>query len=339
MRGGTNYPKILGAGLTGAICVLAKHGVGQHVVNVPFSNTHVIQVLGFCVRIIHIVVLTTTKLSICIFYRRIFQDSLSNISSVALMAFMVVFTVALFIDGFFACNIGGAFWGPMGGRCWAPSYAKNIAFFIYGSATLSVAADLLLMAFALWKVYPLGIARSQKISLYAIISLGWLAITASIVRAIRTGQTIESRDPTCETAPRPLCSDSILTLVVGAAWDIDIWASLEVNIGLLCASAPALKPLIRKVFPSLFAFRSEDSSGRNTNTFSTATGYLRASSRRGLDGSVELTDRDHDECTARVTQKELKLVTGAEVEIDGETLVLDTSTRDIESGADGKQQP
>jgi hypothetical protein len=211
MRGGTNYLKILGTGLTSVICVLAKRGVGHHVVDVPFSNSYIIQVLGFCVRIIHIVILTTTKLSICIFYRRIFQDSFSNISSIALMAFMTVFTVALFIDGFFACNIGGAFWAPPARKCWNPTYAKSIPFSVYGSAALSIAVDLLLMAFAVWKVYPLRIARSQKISLYAIISLGWLAITASIIRAIRTGQTIESTDPTCETAPHPLpillCSD------------------------------------------------------------------------------------------------------------------------------------
>jgi hypothetical protein len=209
MGGGTNYLKILGIGLTGAICVLAKYGVGEHVTIVPFSSTPVIQILGFSVRIIHIVVLTTTKLSICIFYRRIFQDSFSNISSIALMAFMTIFTVALFINGFFACNLGGAFWAPPEEKCSAPSYARNIAFSIYGSATLSVNVDLLLMAFALWRVYPLGIARSQKISLYAIISLGWLAITASIVRAILTGKTIESTDPTCETAPHPL---PVLTL-------------------------------------------------------------------------------------------------------------------------------
>jgi len=128
-------------------------------------------------------------------------------------------------------------------------------------------------------------------------------------------------------------------LAVGAAWDIDIWASLEVNIGLLCASAPALKPLIRKVFPSLFASRAEDSSDRNFDTLATAAGYLRASSGCGLDDSVELTDRDHDECTARVTQKELHLVTSSEVGIDGETLVLNTSTRGVESDANDRQQP
>ena len=206
MRECTNYLKVLGISLTGLICALAKYGVGQHVVQVPFANAHMIQVLGFCVRIIHIVVLTTTKLSICLFYRRIFQDRLSKISSVVLMAFMTVFTVVLFIDGFFACDLGGAFWSPDGknpdgSQCNGPSFTKNIAFFIYGSATLSVVVDLLLMAFALWRIFPLRIARAQKISLYIIISLGWLAIAASLVRAVLTGQTIKITDPTCEIPP------------------------------------------------------------------------------------------------------------------------------------------
>jgi hypothetical protein len=124
-------------------------------------------------------------------------------------------------------------------------------------------------------------------------------------------------------------------LILGASWDIDIWSSVEVNVGLLCASAPALKPLIRKVLPNLFASGAEHSSGRNNNAFPNAIGYLRASSGRALDGSLGLTDRDPNKCTASVTQKEVQLVTSAEVGINEETLVLDKSTRDIESGADG----
>jgi hypothetical protein len=302
---------VLGISLTGLICALTKHGVGQHVVYVPFSNSYMINILGFCVRIVHIIVLTTTKLSICLFYRRIFQDSLSKISSVVLMAFMAVFTVALFIDGFFACNLGSAFWSPAWDKCTSHSFTKITAFFIYGSATLSVVVDLLLMAFALWKIFPLWIARAQKISLYVIISLGWLAIAASLVRAILTGRIIKVEDPTW------------------AAWDINIWASVEVNIGLICATAPALKPLIRKLFPSFMVSLPERSSGRTNNALPNANGYQRASSRSGQDDAVELTDRDH-KSTAEVTQKELHSGTSDEVRIDRETMGLDTSTRDVE---------
>lgn len=199
--------KVLDIVLTVLICVLTKHGVGKHVIIVPLSSAHWIQILGFSVRMVHVVVLTTTKLSICLFYRRIFQDRLNNILSSSLMAFMVVFTVALFIEGFFACEYGGAFWAPTG--CGLASFAEYSAFFIYGSAALSVSADLFLMAFALWRIIPLSIARAQKISLYIIISLGWLAITGSLIRAIRTGETSQSLDPTCEIPrlPPPALAD------------------------------------------------------------------------------------------------------------------------------------
>lgn len=60
---------------------------------------------------------------------------------------------------------------------------------------------------------------------------------------------------------------------------------------------------------------------------------MREFSRHDPDGSVELTDQDHDGCAARVAQKGLQLVTSRE------TLILDTSTRDIESDADGRQEP
>jgi len=193
--------KVLDIVLTALIGVLTKYGVGKHVIFVPMSSAHWIQVLGFSVRIVHLVVLTTTKLSICLFYRRIFQDRLDKILSSSLMAFMAVFTVALFIEGFFACEFGGAFWAPAG--CGLASFAEYSAFFIYGSAALSVSADIFLMAFALWRIVPLSIARAQKISLYTIISLGWLAITASLTRAISTGKTSQSSDPTCEIPGLP----------------------------------------------------------------------------------------------------------------------------------------
>lgn len=177
------------------IGVLSKFGVGRHIIFIPAPNGHWIQTLGFSVRILHVVVLTTTKISISIFYLRIFQDRLSKILLSCLMAFMTAFTVTLFVEGFFACEFGGVLWAPAG--CGLASFRRLSDFFIYGSAALSVSADLFLMGFALWSVIPLGMARVQKLSLYVIISLGWLAIAASLFRAIRTGQLAASQDPTC----------------------------------------------------------------------------------------------------------------------------------------------
>ena len=122
---------------------------------------------------------------------------------------------------------------------------------------------------------------------------------------------------------------SFLTVFVGASWNIDICASIEVNIGLICATAPALKPLVRKLFPSFMASLPERSSSRTNNAPPNANGYQRASSRSGQDDAVELTDQDH-KSTTEVTQKELHLGTSDEVRIDREAMGLDTSTRGVE---------
>ena len=108
-----------------------------------------------------------------------------------------------------------------------------------------------------------------------------------------------------------------------------MWASVEINVGLICAAAPALKPLVRKLLPGFMASIPERSSSQTNNALHNANGYQRASSRSGQDDAVELTDRGH-KSTVGVTQKELDSETSDEVRIDRGTMGLDTSTRDAE---------
>ena len=44
--------------------------------------------------------------------------------------------------------------------------------------------------------------------------------------------------------------------------NVSTWSAVEVNTALVCVSAPATKPLIRKAFPSVFASSSDQSYGR-----------------------------------------------------------------------------
>jgi hypothetical protein len=272
---------ILDISLTALICTLTKYGVGEHIWEHTISDSHWNDILGFSARTVHVVVLTTTKLSICLFYRRIFQDRRSIILTNCLIAYMTIFTLALFIQGFFACTLGGAYWSPSAPNC------TETGFVVYGSAVLSISVDLFLMAFAVLGVAPLRIARAQKASLYVIISLGWLAITASIIRAIRTGQTLSSKDPSW------------------VAYDIDIWASIEVNTGLVCASAPALKPLIRKFVPNFLASISEPTSPSYSGDLSTGNGFSGAT---GPGEAIEL--GSHNNSTSKVMQDKFWTATG-----------------------------
>jgi hypothetical protein len=65
--------------------------------------------------------------------------------------------------------------------------------------------------------------------------------------------------------------------IPGTSWDVATWSAVEVNAGLFCASAPAIKPLLRRVIPGLMASSLGSSSNptggygkskSNTNAFS-----------------------------------------------------------------------
>lgn len=82
----------------------------------------------------------------------------------------------------------------------------------------------------------------------AILCLGVFVIAAAMIRVIDLTATLYAADTT---------------------WDFyyfAVWTALEVNIGLICASAPAIRPLLLKFFPHLMASLSGPSSG-------TALGY------------------------------------------------------------------
>ena len=68
----------------------------------------------------------------------------------------------------------------------------------------------------------------EKIALYFIFGLGLISLLASILRFQSFRAFTLSNDPSYDSLP------------------INIWSMLEVNVGILCASIPTLKPLVSK---------------------------------------------------------------------------------------------
>jgi hypothetical protein len=81
----------------------------------------------------------------------------------------------------------------------------------------------------------LQIARKQKISLIAVLSLSILVIIASIIRIVRIIHVTTSQD------------------IAWDSYDVEIWVSLEINTGIFCVAAPAIKPLLRQIAPGLLS--------------------------------------------------------------------------------------
>jgi hypothetical protein len=86
----------------------------------------------------------------------------------------------------------------------------------------------------------------------------------------------------------------VLTDRLGDTYDITIWSSVEINTAIFCASAAAIKPLLRKIAPSFLSSHEPSASygGSRSKRGIYRTGTL--SSRKGHhlgDGVMELTSQ------------------------------------------------
>ncbi len=103
--------------------------------------------------------------------------------------------------------------------------------------TINVIEDLGLIAIVLPRVLRLSLNRHQKRALVTIICLGLLAAGAALIRMVRVGLGIAKKpnyDPFWD------------------GYDRLIWTGMEFYMGIICASAPGVKPILDKLFPTIF---------------------------------------------------------------------------------------
>jgi hypothetical protein len=68
---------------------------------------------------------------------------------------------------------------------------------------------------------------------------------------------------------------------------ISTWSAVEVNTALVCVSAPATKPLIRKAFPRVFTSSDNQSYGRGTHSGTVGSRKARKSHGMSFGAGVE----------------------------------------------------
>ncbi|XMA09776.1 hypothetical protein WAI453_002567 [Rhynchosporium graminicola] len=220
---------VISLGLAVILCLPVVYGAGHHQQFLSDANLIATKKLAFANRIVYQFVLCTTKLGICSFYLRIFEDKQSKRILYALSAFILVAALTVdFIIVFSYRPVSGAW--TLGARNCLPARPIYI-----GSTVINIIGDVALMGFVVPKIFILEIPGRQKVCACSVVCLGFLVIIASILRLLSIIRFNDSDD---------------LSWQVGS---ITTWVSIEVSTALLCASAPCLKPLITKFFPHLLS--------------------------------------------------------------------------------------
>ncbi|KAF3079474.1 hypothetical protein TWF103_004801 [Orbilia oligospora] len=103
----------------------------------------------------------------------------------------------------------------------------------YTNAAINITTDFFLALLPIPVLNTLKVGRRQRYILMGIFGLGLFVCAVSILRLHALIVLESSQDPTWDQAATTC------------------WSSIELNIAIICASLPTLRPVIRRIFPSL----------------------------------------------------------------------------------------
>lgn len=173
------------------------------------------------------------KISILLFYRRL-SVTFSKIFLIATWV-GIVYNVLYWIT-FVVCLLAlfkpiEAYWLSFD-PAWAATHHYSHgdeSWSLPTAAALSVVGDFYSTVLPLMLIRFLDLPQRQKAALYALFGLGFLVVAAGIVRTVIVERVIaKTYDTSWEL------------------WENWIWVVVEVNVAILAASAPALKPFFRR---------------------------------------------------------------------------------------------
>ncbi|KAK3402655.1 hypothetical protein B0T20DRAFT_4571 [Sordaria brevicollis] len=215
------------------IMIQIKAGLGRHLKSLD-------EVVGFLYALwatiwIYSLALMFVKMSITVQCYRVFRTPSMQKFFKIYFVLVVIYGLWTVFGTFFTCWPINLWWeavrGPQAPR--GMCMDKNIITFV--NAGINILSDLVLAIVPIPLLWKLQIPRRQKIVLTSLFGLGTFASVMSIVRLFSLKQIASAPD--------------VEQSVMGVS--IAIWSCIEVNIAIMCASAPALKPLIIKVFPKM----------------------------------------------------------------------------------------
>jgi hypothetical protein len=207
-----------------------RYGSGTHTWDVPVPKFVPLAFNGWAAEVTYLASTGCTKCSILLFYRRLTKGSYNTLWKYAILtaiAFTALYSMAFILMLIFSCSPTEAYWKSFNPYYEDEFHCINSKYSNVLSGAMSVLSDLYSVLLPFVMLRNFDAPRRQKIALNIIFSLGLLVVAAGSVRTYYLEQVGHSSD---------------LTWV---GYDVYIWAQLETQLALICASAPTLRVFFR----------------------------------------------------------------------------------------------
>ncbi|KAI3328677.1 hypothetical protein F4824DRAFT_482649 [Ustulina deusta] len=224
----------------------------------------------FATQLLSVVSLASTKLSIVLFYRRIFRGNLFSIISLILLVVISAWGISFFFATLLECIPTSQAWESLYGTPEHDKYCYQYLPMFKATAISNMIVDIGILSVPIPIVWKLKIPTKQKIAVSVIFLLGAFVVGISIARIYFFYQSSASYE-------------DALDITVNIAPTL-YWTELEASIAVISACLPTLKPLFSHLGPILAEFASRFSLASATKSFERlprSTGDLDRESLKG----------------------------------------------------------
>ncbi|KAM0340380.1 hypothetical protein ACHAPU_010516 [Fusarium lateritium] len=173
-----------------------------------------------------------SKLSILLFYWRIFKQSAIRIPIQVMLVVSGAWLILRTFMVIFHCLPVQAYWDKSieGAVC-----KINDSQFFFGTCLTHFILDVVILALPVIEVFKLRLRLGQKIAITALFVVGFVVCLASVFVIV----TALQYDPQSTQMPRDVASN-------------DMWGGVEINIAIVSGCFPLLRPIFTKILPKRF---------------------------------------------------------------------------------------
>ncbi|KAH7024497.1 uncharacterized protein B0I36DRAFT_352728 [Microdochium trichocladiopsis] len=219
---------------------LAEYGIGRDVWALTPSDITNFGIALWLITLFYYVLISLLKISILLFYLRIFPSQGFRRVTWATIAVVSLYALAFLLAHILQCQPVSFNWtqwndpggrpgtGPKQGRC-----IDNIAV-ARSNAVISIVLDVWMLLLPLYKVRELNTSLKKKIAISAMFFVGTFVTVVSIIRLVYLIRFQNSNN---------------ITYDYTAAL---IWSTVEIGTGAICACMPSLRLILIRLWPRIF---------------------------------------------------------------------------------------
>ncbi|KAG9552099.1 MFS monosaccharide transporter-like protein, partial [Aureobasidium melanogenum] len=242
---------LLAFGLSFSICYGSFVGLGRHEDDVPDSWQGSLRRSQYAFSVLYNPALMAEKTSILVFYLTLSKTNQTfRWATIATLFVVNAAGLALTLVTLFQCNpVGAAFRYPVP----AVHHCTDIITIYLSSAPVNIITDLAILFLPMPILTSMRLPRKQKAILVITFGFGLFVAIVDIVRIayLQSASTYRLNQIVNYQQDNSSGRDVDVTDFSWYASYSFMWSAIEVNVGIMCACVPALKPLVSRFMPHL----------------------------------------------------------------------------------------